>query len=104
MATQNNLSKTKEQVSKVFDQARKSLHVLRTLEKETLEKARTFVRIPSAAERKQLTQERILASLKKLGVATQSEVDALQVKVKHLEEELGKRSEPKRRPVSKGKK
>jgi polyhydroxyalkanoate synthesis regulator phasin len=82
------VKKTKNKVSQVLHQARESLKILETLEKETLAKARTFVRNPLAMDRKRLTNEKILASLKSLGVASQSEVDELQAKVEHLENEL----------------
>ncbi len=85
----------KQKVTHAFKQAKESLKILGTLEKETLAKARSFVRIPSARERKKMTNDKILSSLKKLGVATQSELEALQSKVAALETELQHARRPK---------
>lgn len=82
------LNKTREKVTQAINQAKESLKVLETLEKETLAKAKSFVKIPSAAERKRLTNDRILSSLRKLGVATQSEVEALEQKLHKIESSL----------------
>lgn len=71
-------------VSKVFNQARASLKVLEALEKETFAKAKTFVRNPLQAEQK----DKILASLRSLGVATRAEVEALEQQVTLLTQEL----------------
>jgi len=65
---------SKQQVTRAIDQA--------------ISKARSFIRIPNAAERKRLTNDRILSSLRRLGVATQAEVEALQSQVQKLEGEL----------------
>jgi predicted nucleic acid-binding Zn-ribbon protein len=80
--------KPKSKVSQLFSQARASLKLLETIEREALAKARTFVRNPIPMDRKRLTNEKILASLKAIGVATQSEVEALELKVHALEDEL----------------
>jgi hypothetical protein len=88
------MEKTKEKVAQVFNQAKESLKILETLEKETLAKARSFVKIPTSAERRRLTNDRILNSLKKLGVATRSEVDTLEERIQKLESALNSRKEP----------
>ena len=75
----------KKRVNKVIDQARQSLKILESLEKETFARAREFVRIPLSGDPKKLTNDKILASLKKLGVAPQAEVDALRLRVEKLE-------------------
>jgi hypothetical protein len=75
-------------VSQVLTQARESLKLLETLEKETLAKARTFVRNPLQNNGKRLTNEKILASLRSLGVATRGEVEALERKVEELQAEI----------------
>lgn len=75
-------------VSRVLSQARESLKLLETLEKETLAKARTFVRNPIPVSRKRLTNDKIIASLKSLGMATRTEVEQLERKVEALENEL----------------
>ncbi|MGZ3699526.1 MAG: hypothetical protein ACXWP5_15385, partial [Bdellovibrionota bacterium] len=76
--SKKNVSKT---VSNVFNQARnqakESLKLLEAFEKETLKKARTFVKIPNASSRAKLTNEKILSSLSRLGVASQAEVTEL---------------------------
>lgn len=81
--------KVTERVTRVLNQARESLKLLGTLEKETLAKARSFVRIPSAAERKRMRNERILSGLQRVGVATQNELANLEKKVHRLETALG---------------
>lgn len=85
---QKNVQKTKERVNQVFSQARESLKVLETIEKETLEKAKRFVRIPEAEVRKRLSNDKILTSLKKIGVATRSEVNNLESRLEALESQL----------------
>ncbi|OFZ18784.1 MAG: hypothetical protein A2X94_06190 [Bdellovibrionales bacterium GWB1_55_8] len=72
----------KEQVNKVLSQAKESLKIL--------EVARTFVKLPSNP--KELTNEKILASLKKLGVATQEEVQSLRARVEELEATVANQS------------
>jgi hypothetical protein len=75
----------KTTIEQVISQARDSMKVLGTLERQTLAKAKSFVKIPSAKERRRLTNDRILSGLKRLGVATQAEVDTLNGKVRALE-------------------
>jgi polyhydroxyalkanoate synthesis regulator phasin len=96
MATKKNLSATKEKVSKVINQAKESLKILETLERETLAKAKSFVKIPSAADGRRLTNDKILASLRRLGVAAQSEVDALRARVEKLEGDLAAAATPRK--------
>lgn len=84
-------AKTKETVSKVLSQAKESLKVLESLEKEALAQIKSAagsVKIPNAEERKRLTNDKILSSLKKLGVATQVEVDELNSRIAGLEAKL----------------
>lgn len=76
----------KKRVGKVIDQAKQSLKILEMLEKETLSKAKDFVKV--SGDPKKLTNEKILASLRKLGVPTQAEVDALRARVEKLEAQL----------------
>jgi polyhydroxyalkanoate synthesis regulator phasin len=82
-------------VSRVLNQARESLKLLETLEKETLTKARNFVRNPIKLNRKpkseqkiEQKQDKIAATLKSLGVVTRSELDQLVRKVDSLQSEL----------------
>lgn len=96
MATRKSLRQTtvnasrnaKAKVSQVLDQAKGSLKFLEMLEKEALSKARGFVKIPSAEERSRMTNDKILSSLRKLGVATQAEVDELKGRIEALETRL----------------
>jgi len=88
MADKKKTSKAQQRVTQVLNQAKESLKLLGTFEKEAIEKARSFVKIPSAAERRRLTNDKILSGLRKLGVATQSEVNELSEKVHSLETAL----------------
>ena len=75
-------------VSRVLTQARESIKLLEVLEKETLAKARTFVRNPIRVSRQSLTNDTITASLRSLGVASRGELEKLERKVTTLEKEL----------------
>lgn len=87
----------KKRVNKVIDQAKQqakqSLKILESLEKETLAKAKDFIKIPISGDPKKMTNDKILLSLKKLGVSTQAEVDSLRLRVERLEAQLALRSE-----------
>ena len=78
-------SKTKQKVSEVFNQAKESLKLFETLERETIKKAKKLMHIPPAAERRKLTNDKILAGLKKVGVATQDELNSLLLRIEKLE-------------------
>jgi hypothetical protein len=86
--SQDRFLKARERVNQVLSQAKESLKILEVLEKETLAKARSLIKFPTADERRRLTNDRILSSLKKLGVATQSEVQALELKLQRIESNL----------------
>lgn len=89
MTMKKSVSKTKEKMTEVFNQARSSLKVLENFEKETLARAKTFVKIPVPGNSKSLTtNEKILASLKKLGVSTQDDLESLRLRIEKLEGEL----------------
>ena len=87
------VSTTKQKVSEVFTQAKESLKLFEALEKETIRKAKKLVRIPPAAERRKLTNDKILASLKKMGVATQDELNSLLLRIEKLEAALAAQSD-----------
>jgi hypothetical protein len=70
--SQKEFSKTVSTLFEIFDQT-------------TLDRLRVWTRIPNAEDRRRMTNERILASLKRVGVAQQSEVDDLRAKVERLE-------------------
>lgn len=94
--TRKNLANTKEKVARVFNQAKDSLKLLETLEKETITKARSFMKIPSASETRRMTNEHILASLRRIGVADASQVAALEKRVSELESQVAALSAPKK--------
>ena len=78
----------KEQVSKVFTQAKESLKLL--------ENAKSFVKFPNGLTikvGKSANKETILASLRKLGMATQDDVAALRARIEHLEAGLATHQE-----------
>lgn len=73
----------------VFQQAKDSLRLLQTLERETMAKAKTLVKNP--IDHKRIGRERILMTLRRIGVGTQSELDALKARVEKLETEAALR-------------
>ena len=75
----------KARLEGVLTQAKDSIKMLGAFERQAMAKAKSFVKIPGAKERRRLTNDRILSGLRKLGVATQSEVDALRDKIQELE-------------------
>jgi hypothetical protein len=82
------VEKTRARVTNVISQARESLRLLEAIEKDAVAKAKTFVKIPLHVDRKKLANDRngrILASLKRLGVASREEVDTLRMRVEKLE-------------------
>ena len=54
-----------------------------------------FERLTDLPEQKRKTQQRILAGLKKMGVATLDETSALESKIRKLESSLGTKSRSK---------
>jgi hypothetical protein len=75
----------KARLEQVLAQAQDSIKMLGAFEKSTRAKAKSFVKIPNAKERRRLTNDRILSGLRKLGVASQAEVDTLSNKIRELE-------------------
>jgi hypothetical protein len=75
----------KARLEQVLTQAKDSVRMLGAFEKKTLAKAKSFVKIPGSRERRRMTNDRILSGLRRLGVATQAEVDALSSKIQELE-------------------
>ena len=88
MAVKKGVSKTKAKMTEVFNQAKASLRVFENFEKETLAKAKTFVKIPIAGNPKTITNETILASLRKMGVCTQRDLEPLRLRIEKLEGEI----------------
>lgn len=99
MGIQKKVSKTKKNVSRVFSQARESLKLLETLEKETIAKARSFVKFPKGVVRtkkvSRTTNDKILIGLKKIGVASRDEVESLRLRIEKLEAALSVQTESK---------
>ncbi len=77
-----------KKVSRMIDQARESFRLLEALEKETLAKARTFVRNPIRLTQRSHTHDRIAATLRSLGVVSRVEHERLARNVAALESEL----------------
>jgi polyhydroxyalkanoate synthesis regulator phasin len=75
-------------IQDVLDQAKDSFKIIGNFEKEALAKAKSFVKSPNSIDSYRLTHERILSGLRKLGVATQSEVETLKRKIQNLESSL----------------
>lgn len=89
----------KSRMRQVFNQAKGSLKILEALEKDTFAKAKQIVRsIPTGANRKRLTNDKIALSLHKLGFATRAEVETLEARIIKLEAMLqeGKAAAPKK--------
>ncbi|MCM2324162.1 MAG: hypothetical protein NDJ90_12955 [Oligoflexia bacterium] len=86
MAAKKTMSRTKDKVGEVISQAKASLKILEMLEKETLAKAKGFVKNPANA--KQLTNEKFLGGLKKIGVASERDIQALRARVEQLEADV----------------
>ncbi|MGE4232223.1 MAG: hypothetical protein AB7F43_02740 [Bacteriovoracia bacterium] len=76
----------KEKFEKLLDQAKESVKVLETLQKEGISKVISI--LPSPDDTKKMTNEKIVSSLRKLGLATRSEVEELEKKVENLASEL----------------
>ena len=69
-----------------LQQAQDSLKILETLEKEVLERAKAFSRLPRRLPR--AADEKIVASLKSLGMATQDDLTTLEERMTLLTERL----------------
>ncbi len=96
MAITKHVEKTKESISKILKQAKDSLKLLEMLEQETVAKAQKFVKNAIPKDRAKLADEKILAGLRKLGVATQGEIKALKERLDKIEEKLAEKdAQPK---------
>jgi hypothetical protein len=95
---------SKEKLDKLVSQAKDSLKILEALQKEGVARARSLMHLPSKDLAKQLTNEKIIASLKKLGLATRSEVRDLEKRVEELASELRTQISQVSRNAKKGKK
>ena len=88
MGFEKTVDKTKVAFDKLVNQAKESVKVLETLQKEGLEKAKSMIHLPSPEETVRMTNEKISAGLQKLGLATRAEVQELEKKVEDLASEL----------------
>ncbi|MBI2607096.1 MAG: hypothetical protein HYW49_13560 [Deltaproteobacteria bacterium] len=86
--TDVNLDKAKQRVDKILGQAKDSLRVLDSLQKEGISLAKSFIEIPVASRTKKFTDEKIVKNLGKIGLATREEVRALEKKIENLASEL----------------
>ncbi|MGK5089110.1 hypothetical protein WDW86_16255 [Bdellovibrionota bacterium FG-2] len=78
MAITKRIEKTKESLIKLLEM----------LEQETVARAQKFVKNAIPKDRGKLADEKILAGLKKLGVASQSEIKAIKDRLDKIEEKL----------------
>ncbi len=77
-----------DKLEKILKQAKESIKILETLQKEALDRAKIYINLPAVNEAKKISNEKIVATLKKLGLATQSEVRELEKKVEDMASEL----------------
>lgn len=82
------VKKTKEKIDKIMAQAKESVKVLDLLQKEGVAKARAVWTEQSKDITQLLSNDAVLATLKKLGLATRTEVRDLERKVEELASEL----------------
>ena len=83
-----NLDKARQRVDKILGQAKDSLRVLDSLQKEGISLARSFIEIPVASRTRKFTNDKIVKNLGKIGLATREEVRALEKKIENLASEL----------------
>jgi hypothetical protein len=88
MSEKLNFKKTKEGLDKLMDQAKESVAVLEALQKEGLSKAMSFLNSKNFDRAQTIANEKILETLKKMGLATREEVRELEEKVEELAVEL----------------
>ena len=81
---------SKQSIENLIFQAKDSIKVLEYLQKEGLSKAVHFMQtqIPSRQEAQKMANDTLLGGLKKMGIATKSEVRDLEKKVEELASEL----------------
>lgn len=80
-----NFKKTKETLEKLLAQAKDSVQVLEALQKEGMARAKEFMNSEKAS---QMANDKLVSTLKKLGLATRTEVRDLEKKVEELASEL----------------
>ena len=94
--------KTKETIDRILSQAKESIKLLETLQKEAISRAKSMI---ESGEARKITNQKIVSSLKKMGLATQAEVRELERKVEDLASELRSQlSKISRKTTASGKK
>lgn len=83
-----NLKKTKETLDKILVQAKESVKVLESLQKEGVARARAMIHLPTKDDAQRMANEKFVMSLKKLGLASRAEIRELEKKVEDLASEL----------------
>jgi hypothetical protein len=85
---------------KLIAQAKDSVKVLETLQKEGL--ARVLAAIPSKEEAQKITNDKIVSALKRMGFATQDDLHNLEQKIEELATELRSQITKSKKQTSKG--
>lgn len=89
MAQKIDLKKTRETFDKLLAQAKESVKVLDALKKEGFARARTLIPpLPSKDEAQKIANEKFVASLRKIGLATRAEIRDLEERLNSLASEL----------------
>ena len=88
MPAKFDLKKTKEKIDSILAQAKESVQVLEALQKEGMARAKSLLQVPTKDLAQKITNEKVVSSLKKLGLATRSEVRELEKRVEELASEL----------------
>ncbi len=86
-----NVDKAKQKIDKFVDQAKESIKVLESLQREGMSMAKNYVKTNDlAGKTRKFTDEKIKKNLHKLGLATFEEVKALEKKLDGVSTELKK--------------
>jgi len=80
------MSLKNQKIDKIVAQAKESIKILESFQKEGLAKA--LAMLPTKDEAKRITNEKIVASLRKMGLATRGEVRELEKKIEDLASEI----------------
>ncbi len=83
-----NVEKAKKKLDKFVGQAKDSLKVLESLQKEGMSMAKHLVELPVADKTKKFANEKIVKNLHKIGLATTDEIKELDKRLQELSAEL----------------
>lgn len=83
-----NLKNAKEKIDQLLEQAKESVKVLESLQKEGVNRVRSILQGSSKDLAQKIANEKVVASLKKIGLATRAEVRELEKRVEDLASEL----------------